>query len=102
MVLASAPKNGSAGLSSAFLMPATATSDNALTFAGAGAGGPNGTAVIALELLDLAKGNSLTQPGALHTTGLEPFETANVIQCQSDACAAVPDPKAFGLGAAGQ
>jgi gamma-glutamyltranspeptidase/glutathione hydrolase len=102
VVLASAPKNGNAALSSAFLAPAIATSGDATAFAGAGAGGPNGTAMIALALLDLAKGNDLTRPGTLHATGLEPFETTNVIQCQSGTCAALPDPRAFGLGAAGE
>ncbi len=102
VVLAAAPKSGNAGLSPAFLTPAIATSDNALALAGAGAGGPNGTAMIALALLDLAKGNDLARPGALHATGLEPFETTNVIQCRSGTCTPVPDPKAFGLGAAGQ
>jgi gamma-glutamyltranspeptidase/glutathione hydrolase len=102
VVLASAPTNGNAAFSPAFLAPAIATSGDAIAFAGAGAGGPNGTAMIALALLDLAKGNDLARPGVLHATGLEPFETANVIQCQSGTCAAVPDPKAFGLGAAGE
>jgi gamma-glutamyltranspeptidase / glutathione hydrolase len=102
VVLASAPKNGNAALSPAFLAPAIATSGDAIAFAGAGAGGPNGTAMIALALLDLAKGNDLTRSGTLHATGLEPFETTNVIQCQGGTCTAVPDPKAFGLGAAGE
>jgi gamma-glutamyltranspeptidase / glutathione hydrolase len=102
VLLAAAPTNGDAGLSAAFLTPAIATSGGALSLTGAGAGGPNGTAMIALALLDFARGQDLTQPGALHTTGLEPFETVNVIQCRSGVCATVPDPKAFGLGTAGQ
>jgi len=102
VALAAVPKSGNGGLSPAFLAPAIATSGDAITFAGAGAGGPNGTAMIARALLDLAKGNDLTQPGVLRATGLEPFETTNVIQCKDGACATVLDPKAFGLGAAGQ
>jgi gamma-glutamyltranspeptidase/glutathione hydrolase len=102
VLLAAAPKNGDTGISGAFLTPAIATSGGSLSLTGAGAGGPNGTAMIALALLDFARGQDLTQPGALHATGLEPFETVNVIQCRSDVCATVPDPKAFGLGAAGQ
>jgi gamma-glutamyltranspeptidase/glutathione hydrolase len=102
VVLAAAPKSGETGLSSAFLTPAIVTSDGALTLAGSGAGGPNGTAIIALALLDLARGIDLAQPGALHPTGLEPFETASVIACRDGICATVADPKAFGLGAAGQ
>jgi gamma-glutamyltranspeptidase/glutathione hydrolase len=102
VLLAAAPKNGGTGLSGAFLTPAIATSDSSLSLTGAGAGGPNGTAMMAFALLDLARGQDLTQPGVLLATGLEPFETVNVIQCRSDVCATVPDPKAFGLGAAGQ
>jgi gamma-glutamyltranspeptidase/glutathione hydrolase len=102
VLLAAAPKNVDTGFSGTFLTPALATSDSTLSLAGAGAGGPNGTAMITLALLDLARGRDLTQPGVLHATGLEPFETINVVQCRSDVCATVPDPKAFGLGAAGQ
>jgi len=102
LVLAAAPKSGSAALSPAFLAPVVATSDDAVIFVGTGAGGPNGTAMVARALLDVARGSDLTRPGALGTTGLEPFETTNIIQCQSGACVAVPDPKAFGLGAAVQ
>jgi gamma-glutamyltranspeptidase/glutathione hydrolase len=50
VVLAAAPKSGEAGLSSAFLAPAIGTADGALTLAGVGAGGPNGTAMITLAL----------------------------------------------------
>lgn len=100
VALAAAPKSGNGGLSPAFLLPAIATSADAVTFAGAGAGGPNSTAMIGRALLDLAKGNNLIQPGVLGVTGLEPFETINIIQCKDGVCAAVADPKAFGLGAA--
>jgi hypothetical protein len=58
--------------------------------------------MIALALLDLAHGDDLTRPGALHATGFEPFETVNLIQCGDGICASIPDPKAFGLGAAAQ
>ena len=101
VVLGAAPKTGKGVLSPAFLAPAIATSGDAITFAGAGAVGPNATAMIARALFDLAKGNDLTQPGVLGATGLEPFETTNVIQCKDGVCATVLDPKAFGLGAAG-
>jgi len=102
VVLASAPKGANVALSPAFLAPAIATSGDAVALAGAGAGGPNATAMIARALLEVAKGSDLTRPGLLHATGLEPFETTNVIQCRSGTCTAVPDPRAFGLGAAGQ
>lgn len=102
VVLASAPKNGSTGLAPAFLTPAIATSGGAVTLAGAGAGGPNGTAMIVRALLHVAGGNDLTAPGVLGETGLEPYETANVIACENDTCTALADRKGFGLGAAGE
>lgn len=102
VVLAAAPKSGSGGLSPAFLAPAIAASGDTLSFAGVGAGGPNATAMLARGLIDLAEEEDLTRPGALGTTGLEPFETTNIISCRYGVCATVPDPKAFGLGAAGQ
>lgn len=102
VALAAAPKSGGGGLSPAFLAPAIATSGGTVTFAGTGAGGPNGTAMIVRALLDLVKGGDLTRPGVLGATGLEPFETANVVQCKDSVCTAVPDPRAFGLAAAGQ
>lgn len=102
VVLAAAPKRGSGGLSPAFLAPAIAASGDGLSFAGAGAGGPNATAVVARALIGLANGEDLTQPGASGVTGFEPFETTNVILCRHGNCATAPDSKAFGLGAAGQ
>lgn len=102
VVLAAAPKSGTGTLSPAFLAPLLAISDDTIALAGAGAGGPNGTAMVARALIDLARGNDLRQPAVLGTTGLEPFETTNVIQCRDAVCASIPDPKAFGLGAAGQ
>ena len=102
VVLAAAPKSVQTGLSGAFLTPAVMLSGSDLALAGAGGGGPNGTAVMALAVLDAARGNDLTRPGAFHTTGLEPFETANVIQCLGGACTGIPDPKAFGIAAAAQ
>lgn len=102
VVLASAPKSGSTGLAPAFLTPAIAMSGGAVTLAGAGAGGPNGTAMIVRALLAAASGRDGTEPGVLGTTGLEPFETANVIACESGTCTAIADRKAFGLGAAGE
>jgi gamma-glutamyltranspeptidase/glutathione hydrolase len=102
VTLARAPSSGQAGLAAAFLTPAVATdASGAVTLAGAGAGGPNGTAAIAYTLLKLARGEDLTQPGAVRSTGIAPFDTVNVIACQSGGvCATLPDPSAHGLGAA--
>ncbi len=101
VILARAPSSAEAGLSGAFLTPVIATSgDNGTpVLAGAGAGGPNGTAAIGYTLLRMALNQEVTQPGEIHSTGLAPFDTINVIVCQGDRCAAIPDPAAAGLGA---
>lgn len=102
VTLANAPASGPAGLAAAFLTPVVATSGGAVSLVGAGAGGPNGTAGIGLALLRLARGEDITKPGALHSTGIAPYDTVNIIGCQNGFCAAIPDPGAFGMGAAGQ
>jgi gamma-glutamyltranspeptidase/glutathione hydrolase len=102
VALAKAPSSGQAGLSAAFLTPVIATeSDGSLSLAGAGAGGPNGTAAIAYVLIKMAAGQDVTKTGEMHTTGIAPYDTINVIACPGGVCAAVPDPGAMGLGAAG-
>jgi len=101
VTLAKAPSSGQAGLSAAFLTPAVATgSDGSLSLVGAGAGGPNGTAAIAYALIKLAAGQDITKPGELHTTGIAPYDTINVIACPEGVCSAIPDPGGNGLGAA--
>jgi gamma-glutamyltranspeptidase/glutathione hydrolase len=102
VTLAPAPSSGQAGLSAAFLTPVVATQGQggAVSLAGAGAGGPNGTAAIAYALVKLAHGEDLTQQGALRSTGIAPFDTINAITCQDGRCATLPDPAANGLGAA--
>ncbi len=101
ITLARAPSSGEAGLAAAFLTPAIARNDSALTFAGAGAGGPNGTAAMVYALLKLSRGVDVTRTGQLHSTGIEPYETINAIACSGAICAAIPDLGAHGLGAAG-
>jgi gamma-glutamyltranspeptidase / glutathione hydrolase len=102
VTLAPAPSSGQAGLAAAFLTPVVATDGQggAISLAGAGAGGPNGTAAIAYAMLKLAQGEDLTQQGALRSTGIAPFDTVNTIVCHSGNCATLPDPGASGLGAA--
>ncbi len=102
IVLAHAPAADNTGLAAAFLTPVVATDgpDGPVTLAGAGAGGPNGTASIAYALVRLARGEDMTQPGSLRSTGMAPYDTVNAITCQGDTCAALPDPAAHGLGAA--
>jgi gamma-glutamyltranspeptidase/glutathione hydrolase len=102
VTLARAPSAGQTGIAAAFLTPVIATNgqDGSVTLAGAGAGGPNGTAAIAYALLKLARGEDLTQPGAVRSTGIAPYDTINAIACQNNMCATLPDPQGHGLGAA--
>ncbi|MGD0190366.1 MAG: gamma-glutamyltransferase [Rhizomicrobium sp.] len=102
ITLARAPSSSkNAGLAAAFLAPAITLNGTALQFAGAGAGGPNGTAAIVFDLLRMSQGTELERPQQFHSTGLEPYETVNIIACSGDVCAAIPDPAAHGLGSAG-
>jgi gamma-glutamyltranspeptidase/glutathione hydrolase len=101
VTLATAPNSAQTGLAAAFLTPVVATnSDHTTSLAAAGAGGPNGTAAIVLALLQLATGTDITTPGILHSTGIAPYDTMNVIGCRNGICTALPDPGAHGLGAA--
>jgi gamma-glutamyltranspeptidase/glutathione hydrolase len=101
ITLATAPGSAQTGIAGGFLTPVIATaSDGTTMLAGAGAGGPNGTAAIARALLELAAGRDVIRPGVLHSTGIAPYDTVNVIGCQNGVCTAVPDPGGHGLGAA--
>jgi gamma-glutamyltranspeptidase/glutathione hydrolase len=104
VLLARTPAAPEAGLSGAFLSPAISVSksDGSLTLIGSGAGGPNGTAALVYALLRVAAGQDILQPGDLHSTGLAPFNTINVIACQGATCSAMPDPAGHGLGARSQ
>ncbi len=102
VTLARAPSSGEAGLAAAFLTPVIATEGSGtLSLAGVGAGGPNGTAAIGYALARLAHGDGLIRRADLRSTGVAPYDTINAITCQGDACVALPDPGANGLGAAG-
>jgi len=99
IALARAPSSGPAGLSVAFLTPVIATDkDGKLLMAGAGAGGPVGTASMADALVRLGKGEIVTRRGS--TKGITLYDTVNAIVCQSGNCTALPDAGASGLGAA--
>ena len=99
VTLALAPSAGQAGLAAAFLTPVIATDeDGNVLLAGAGAGGPVGTASVADSLARLAKGEVVTRRGAPHTSTAV-YDTVNAILCQSDGCAALVDAGANGLGA---
>jgi gamma-glutamyltranspeptidase/glutathione hydrolase len=101
VTLAKAPSSGGAGLSAAFLTPVVATdSSGAIALAGAGAGGPNGTAATVYALVRLARGEDITKPSEIHSTGLAPYDTVNVIACEGDTCAVLPDSGGNGLGVA--
>jgi gamma-glutamyltranspeptidase/glutathione hydrolase len=101
ITLARAPSSGPAGLSVAFLTPVIATEkDGQLLLAGAGAGGPVGTASMADALVRLGKGEIVTRHGS--TKGVTLYDTVNAIVCQKGTCTALPDAGASGLGAAVQ
>jgi gamma-glutamyltranspeptidase/glutathione hydrolase len=101
ITLARAPSSGPAGLSVAFLTPVIATDkDGQLLLAGAGAGGPVGTASMADALARLGKGEIVTRRGS--TKGITLYDTVNAIVCQDSICTALPDAGASGLGAAVQ
>lgn len=102
VTLARAPSSGDAGYSAAFLTPVIATSgsDQTLAMAGAGAGGPLGTAAVLHALLKAGHGEPLAQRSDLRSTGLAPYDTVNVIACQGGGCTPLSDPGMNGLGAA--
>lgn len=101
VTLAKAPSAGAAGLASAFLTPVIAAprTDEPAALAGAGAGGPNGSAAIAYALARIAAGDEILTRKDLKTTGVAPYDTVNAIVCSSGTCVALPDPAANGLGA---
>ncbi|HKD46290.1 MAG TPA: gamma-glutamyltransferase [Rhizomicrobium sp.] len=98
VLLANAPTSPS-GIAGAFLTPVIARDGSGkVVLAGAGTGGPNGTAAIAYALLRVAAGQSIDHPGNLRSTGAAPAVTVNVISC-GNVCVALPDPGGHGLGA---
>lgn len=101
VTLAKAPSAGSAGLASAFLTPIIAArrADSPASLAGAGAGGPNGSAAIAYALARVANGEEIFTRKDLRSTGVAPYDTVNAIVCSGGTCVALPDPAAHGLGA---
>lgn len=102
VTLANAPSSGQVGLASAFLTPVIASprADAPAELAGAGAGGPNGTASIAYALARIARGDEILTRDDLRSTGVAPYDTVNAIVCSGSTCTALPDPAASGLGAA--
>ena len=99
VVLAASPSQPT-GISAAFLTPMIAyQTGGGVVLAGAGSGGPNGTAAILYPFFRLAAGQPVARPSDLRSTGLAPFVTANTIACQDQLCVALPDPGGSGLGA---
>ena len=95
ITLARAPSSGQVGVASAFLTPVIATrgSGGSVSLAGAGAGGPNGTAAIGYALARLARGEVPASPSDIRS-----YDTVNAIACQSGTCVALPDPAGHGIG----
>jgi gamma-glutamyltranspeptidase/glutathione hydrolase len=99
VTLAGGASKSQAGLAAAFLTPVIATDkDGALLLAGAGAGGPLGTASIVGTLARLGKGEFVTRRNGPRL-GVVPYDTVNAIVCQANSCTAVIDAGANGLGA---
>jgi gamma-glutamyltranspeptidase/glutathione hydrolase len=98
-VVLGATPSGPAGLASAFLTPVVAINNGAVGLAGAGAGGPNGTAAAITAVLEAAGGRQLGKRGDLRSTGAAPYDTVNLISCGAQACVALADPGAHGAGA---
>jgi gamma-glutamyltranspeptidase/glutathione hydrolase len=100
VTLASATSTGEAGLAAAFLTPVIAIDgDGMIVLAGAGAGGPIGTASIADALARLGKGEIVTRRANNPTPGAKLYDTVNAILCQGGSCTALIDASANGLGA---
>ncbi len=95
--LAATP-SGPGGLANAFLTPVIATGSDNGVLAGAGSGGPNGTAAALYAVLEAAGGRQLGRRGDLRGTGAAPYDTVNMISCDSQACVALSDPGAHGAG----
>jgi gamma-glutamyltranspeptidase/glutathione hydrolase len=104
VTLARAPSSSGVGLAAAFLTPIIASprGDAPPVLAGAGAGGPNGSAAIAYALTRVASGEEILTRKDLRSTGVAPYDTVNAIICSDGVCAALPDPSANGLGASVQ
>lgn len=100
ITFAKAPSSN-AGLASAFLTPVLATDGGGrLVLAGAGAGGPIGTASIADALARLSKGEIVTRRNKPDTGGTTiSYDTVNAILCQEESCTALPDATTGGIGA---
>jgi gamma-glutamyltranspeptidase/glutathione hydrolase len=98
-VVLGATPSSTTGLASAFLTPVIATEGRTPALAGAGAGGPNGTAAALYAVLEMASGRPLGKRGDLRGTGRAPYDTVNMISCSEQACVALADPGAFGAGA---
>jgi gamma-glutamyltranspeptidase/glutathione hydrolase len=98
-VVLGATPSAQAGLASAFLTPVIAINNGAVALAGAGAGGPNGTAAAMTAVLEAASGRQLGRRGDLRGTGAAPYDTVNMISCGAQACVALTDPGAHGAGA---
>ena len=90
------------GLASAFLTPVIAQSGGQVAMAGAGAGGPAGTAAAIGAVLAAAGGRPLGKRGDLTGTGTAPYDTVNMISCDETSCVALSDPGAHGAGAAAE
>ncbi|HSS13183.1 MAG TPA: gamma-glutamyltransferase [Rhizomicrobium sp.] len=98
-VVLGATPSSQTGLASAFLTPVIGTKDGTVALAGAGAGGPKGTAAAIAAALEMAAGRQLGKRGDLRGTGSAPYDTVNMLSCGEQTCVALTDPGAHGAGA---
>ena len=70
--------------------------------AGAGAGGPNGTAAALYAVLDAAADGRWASAAICAARAAAPYDTVNMISCDQDACVALTDPGAHGAGIAAE
>ncbi|MFO1247894.1 MAG: gamma-glutamyltransferase [Alphaproteobacteria bacterium] len=101
VVLALTPST-QAGLASAFLAPVMAVSGGQVAMAGAGAGGPAGTAAAINALMSATGGRTPGRRSDLRGTGSAPYDTVNMISCDENSCVPLADPGAHGAGAAAE
>jgi gamma-glutamyltranspeptidase / glutathione hydrolase len=99
VTLSKAPSADKSGLAAAFLTPVIALDEGGrVVLAGAGAGGPVGSASIADALARLGKGEIVAKRSGEASPNVN--DTVNAIVCQQSVCTALPDSTASGLAAA--
>ncbi len=99
VILARAPASGDAALSAAFLAPVIATDASGnVALVGAGAGGPGGTAAMAIALQSLAQGAGVSTIHGTQASESASYDTVNAIVCQGGSCSLLAESGPSGVG----